>query len=123
VSCPYECDPPCNAIDRTTRNHFVYWLFDTEGTCLYVGCTTRPAQRWKAHCVNRKQMVAETATRRMAGPYTRNVARRIEREQQDLLSPKYDRRLVGIEKAVISRREWRGFRKSLRDQKRAEAAS
>lgn len=65
-SCPYKCDPPCGGIDHTSRIHFVYWLFDAEGNCLYVGRTMRPEQRWKQHCRTRNQMTAEVATRRMA---------------------------------------------------------
>lgn len=71
------------------RNHFVYWMYDTEGACLYVGCTRRPTKRWREHCSNNKQLVAAVAHKRMAGPYDYPTARRIEREQQIKLKPVY----------------------------------
>jgi predicted GIY-YIG superfamily endonuclease len=107
--------------DRSLRNHFVYWLFSAEGECLYVGCTRRPKQRWEQHRVTRKAMVAETATRRMAGPYTFAVAHRIEREQQDLLNPRYDRRLVGIEAATRSRADTRRRRQRIAERSEQSA--
>lgn len=96
------------------RVFFVYWLFDDQDNCLYVGCTRCPRQRWDQHRVTRKDMVVETAHRRMSGPYTFAVARRIEREQQDRLTPKYDRRIVGIESARESRERSRPFYARLR---------
>ncbi len=71
------------------RDHFVYWLFDSYGQCIYIGITRQPEQRWKAHC---RRFGDEVASKRMAGPYTPGTARRVEREQQDLLHPKYDAR-------------------------------
>ena len=87
----------------TIRDHFVYWLFDADGTCLYVGCTKRPEQRWRQHSALKKEMVAKVATRRMSGPYTFGTARKIEREQQYLLNPTFDRRIAGWKKAKETR--------------------
>lgn len=72
------------------RTHFVYWMFDKRGRCLYVGCTMFPRQRWYEHRCRRPEMVAQVASKRMAGPYERATAYRIEREQQRELSPVYD---------------------------------
>lgn len=70
-----------------TRRHFVYWMFDADGDCLYIGITIQPTARWKTH---RRRFGTEVAAKRMAGPYTEPVARRIEREQRAELRPKYD---------------------------------
>lgn len=73
------------------REHFVYWMFDTNGDCLYVGMTRRPEARWRRHQSDRPEMASRVAYRRMAGPYLIQDARRIEKEQQLELLPKYDR--------------------------------
>lgn len=75
-----------------TRCHFVYWLFGAEGKCLYVGVTRRPEQRWRQHCKEKPLMAKQVVRRRMAGPYFYGTALRIERRQQDLLHPAYDKR-------------------------------
>lgn len=72
-----------------TRDHFIYWLYGADGDCLYVGITIQPEARWKAH---RRRFGTEVARKRMAGPYTKATARRIERDEQDRLRPKYDGR-------------------------------
>lgn len=72
------------------RENFVYWLFDEEDVCLYVGRTRRPEQRWAAHRRERAAMVSRVAYRRMAGPFDADTARKLEREQQEDLQPVYD---------------------------------
>lgn len=69
------------------RDHFVYWMFADDGDCLYVGMTMQPTKRWQAH---RRNFGAEVARKRMAGPYTKQTARAIEREEIKRLRPKYD---------------------------------
>lgn len=69
------------------RNHFVYWLYDADDTVLYIGCTRRPEQRWIEHKSGSRRLGALVARKRMAGPYDYPTARRIEREQQQLLKP------------------------------------
>ena len=72
------------------RDTFVYWLFDDSGECLYVGITRKPERRWQQHCWQKPQMVDRVAHKRMAGPFTAQAARQLEREQQDDLQPIYD---------------------------------
>jgi predicted GIY-YIG superfamily endonuclease len=76
-------------LDPALRNHFVYWFYDADGECIYVGCTRHPEKRWRQHRQNSRRIVAETARCRMAGPYSYFMARRIERAQQFDLRPKY----------------------------------
>lgn len=75
-----------------SRDHFVYWLFDADGDCLYVGITKHPEKRWRQHRYEKPHMAAQVAHKRMAGPFPLPVARRLEREQQDDLQPRYDER-------------------------------
>lgn len=75
------------------REHFVYWLFDSDDECLYVGMTRQPEERWRQHRRERPEMAAAVATKRMAGPFNEKTARRLERQQQDDLSPLYDGRV------------------------------
>lgn len=71
------------------RENFVYWLFDENDVCLYVGLTRRPEYRWRQHCWERAKMAGRVARKRMAGPYLIETARRIEREQQLMLLPTF----------------------------------
>lgn len=66
-------------IDRAARQYFVYWIFDSEGRILYIGCTRVPDSRWKAHGRANPGLVAAAARCRMRGPYVFDVARQIER--------------------------------------------
>lgn len=82
------------SIDPHVRSTFVYWMFDERGSCLYVGMTRRPEARWRDHGYMRPKMIERVAYRKMAGPFTQPVARRLEREQQDALQPEFDSRLA-----------------------------
>lgn len=62
------------------RDHFVYRLFDADGRLLYVGCTRNLTRRWKEHRTDKPRMAEATTRCRLQGPYTRAVARAIERE-------------------------------------------
>lgn len=62
------------------RDHFVYRTFGSEGELLYVGCTKRLDHRWREHKMERRRMVDLTVSCRLQGPFTREVARRLERE-------------------------------------------
>lgn len=64
----------------TVRDHFVYRTYGSEGELLYVGCTKRLDQRWYEHKLEKSQMYSQTVRCRLQGPYTRDVARRIERD-------------------------------------------
>lgn len=72
------------------RDHFVYWLYDASGNPLYVGMTKFPEQRLRQH--RRKHWFGQVAFKRMAGPFTKETARILEREEQDELQPRYDAR-------------------------------
>jgi len=78
------------------REHFVYALYAADGTCLYVGMTRRPEQRWKQHLRDRPRMTEQVSQRRMFGPYLLGVARRLERELQDDLEPTFDGRIIAM---------------------------
>src|SRR5699024_3460206 len=68
------------SVDNTSRNHFVYRMFDQHGQLLYVGCTMRPQQRWREHRGERTHMTDRVSKLQMWGPYTRPVAREIEKK-------------------------------------------
>lgn len=84
------------------RNHFVYWLYNAAGDCLYVGCTRRPAERWREHRGSNKRMIAQVASKRMAGPYDYPTARRIEREQQIKLKPIHMKSVWRVKREVAA---------------------
>jgi hypothetical protein len=71
------------------RDHFVYRLYNAAAECIYVGCTRHLDARWLQHRQERHAMVAETDRCVIAGPYDYVTARRVEREQQYDLRPKY----------------------------------
>ena len=77
------------ALDPTAREHFIYWIYNDVGRCIYVGRTCRPEQRRYEHKRNSPHMYAQAARLRMAGPYRLPQAVRIEREQLELLRPAY----------------------------------
>lgn len=115
IECPKLCDPPCHypvsqQHTRAAREYYVYWLFSADGECLYIGMTSHPEARWTQHRYQRPEMIEIVKSRRMAGPYNFYTALRIEREQQDLLKPRFDGRLRGIEtrKATLALRRAEG---------------
>lgn len=60
------------------RDHFVYRAIDSSGRLLYVGCTGKPWKRWLEH--RSGSLWADYVARfRVAGPYEKATARRIER--------------------------------------------
>lgn len=75
---------------RPGRAYFVYWLYDANFVCLYVGMTCQPKRRWTEHQWERKEMVARVAHKRMSGPYEFDTAFALERSEQDRLQPVYD---------------------------------
>lgn len=70
-----------SAIDRQARENFVYWIFDSLGRVLYIGCTRTPQSRWKAHRYINPGLAKAAARFKMAGPYTRAAARAIEKSE------------------------------------------
>lgn len=76
-------------IDRKAREHFVYWIYDADDACLYVGRTCQPELRWYQHQRTNPQMAGRATRFRMAGPYAIDVAARIELDQQLLLKPPF----------------------------------
>lgn len=96
------------AINRTARENFVYWVLDTDGNTLYIGCTRCPDRRWVNHRHTNPILVANAARFRLRGPYTRAVARRIEkaaiRAEDPLFNHELPRREKAIKLAEIERR-------------------
>lgn len=74
------------------RNHFVYHIYDKDGDVIYVGCSRRPFKRWREHKQDGRMrgMVSEAARFKMFGPFDYPTARRIERERQYDLRPRYN---------------------------------
>jgi hypothetical protein len=71
---------PSNPATSTARDHFVYHLFNAESDLLYVGCSRRVQKRLEEHRQSaRRAMVNEIHHIKLKGPYTRDVARAIER--------------------------------------------
>lgn len=82
------------------RDHFVYWMYDEAGRTLYVGITRFPEQRLRQH--RRKAWFPKVATKRMAGPFTKETARKLEREEQDELQPIHDVRQRAMRGRALS---------------------
>lgn len=71
------------------RAFFVYRIYDPTDELLYVGCTNRPYTRWAEHRAERPGMAISAARFRMAGPYTRAVARDLERDALRTENPRF----------------------------------
>lgn len=69
------------------RDHFVYRTYDAYGRLLYIGCTKRLTQRWYMHRYERPAMAEATVHCRLQGPYTKSVARTIERDAVRIEDP------------------------------------
>lgn len=69
----------------TERTHFVYEAYDADGLLLYVGCTSNPAKRYRAHMTgdpdHRGWFDPFVTDWRLSGPYEKATALRIERER------------------------------------------
>lgn len=61
------------------RTHFVYRAFDREGELLYIGCTSNLDQRRAAHR-STSDWYPYAASFRIAGPFDRETALRIEKQ-------------------------------------------
>lgn len=75
---------------RDHRWHFVYIVFDALGSCLYVGSTSQLEYRWKQHRRRRPDMVRQAAAFRVMGPYTGQVVRLVEIQQQVIRQPIFE---------------------------------
>lgn len=68
----------------TDRTHFVYEAFDADGLLLYVGCTSKPRDRYRAHMAGdynaRGWFDAFVTHWRVSGPYPKAVAFALERK-------------------------------------------
>lgn len=71
------------------RAFFVYRIYGADDELLYIGCTNRPYTRWAEHRGERPGMATLAVRFRMAGPYTRAVARDIERDALSNESPRF----------------------------------
>lgn len=84
-------------IMSTKREYFVYRLFDAADRLLYVGCTNRPYLRWAEHRTERPWMAQRAVRFHMQGPFTRKMARALERQAQ-----KFEHPLFGLTPAKQS---------------------
>lgn len=62
------------------REYFVYRVFDSSGVLLYVGCSNNLTRRWAEHRAMRPGFVRRAHRCKAQGPFTRPVARSLERE-------------------------------------------
>lgn len=78
-------------VDRSdsTRNHFVYRYFDSQGRLLYVGYAVNLDRRWQEHRLTRPGMASQVSAARIAGPFCFQVARSVERKALESEGPLY----------------------------------
>jgi hypothetical protein len=74
------------------RTHFVYEAYDADGLLLYVGCTGKPGDRYRAHMRGEpggaKGWLQSFVTHwRVSGPYEKDTALRIERDRIKTRAP------------------------------------
>lgn len=73
------------------RTHFVYEAYDSDGICLYVGCTGDPATRYRAHMAGggdaRGWFESFVTCWRVSGPYPKAVAFGMERSRIQEMQP------------------------------------
>lgn len=77
------------------RTHFVYTAYDADGIVLYVGCTSQPETRYRAHMrgEDARGWFNTFVTRwHVSGPYEKATAYRLERERIDELEPIFNGR-------------------------------
>jgi excinuclease UvrABC nuclease subunit len=79
--------------------HFVYTLSDSEGRPVYVGRSCKVRDRIRTHASEakwkpEKAWVYDVRTVSMAGPYTRKVAIKIERDTIERLQPRGNRAMT-----------------------------
>jgi len=98
----------CRGTGRAAeRRHFVYIVFDAQDGCLYVGRTGYSGEygdRWQQHKRTNPHMVAEAVRFRLMGPYTRDVADRIELEHQVIRQPKYGEIRATLKAQAVAKR-------------------
>lgn len=65
------------------RTHFVYQAFDADGLLLYIGCTGKPGNRYRAHMSGngdaRGWFDSFVTNWRVSGPYTKEAALALEK--------------------------------------------
>lgn len=76
-------------MNATSREFFVYRLFDATDRLLYVGCTNSLKRRWYEHRSQHGAMATAAARCRVQGPYPHPTARSIERRALDSENPVY----------------------------------
>lgn len=75
------------------QDHFVYWLLNADGDCIYVGSTFNLERRWQEHY---RRLGDEIATRRAAGPFTRKAALAMELAEIKRITPKHNGHLKSL---------------------------
>jgi len=83
----------------SARTHFVYEAYDADGLLLYVGCTGKPRDRFKAHMHGagdaRGWFNPFLDQWRVSGPYAKKTALRIERERIERHRPIWNGNVPG----------------------------
>lgn len=72
------------------RDHYVYTAYDANNVCLYVGCTSQPDARYRAHMrgADARGWFGPYANRwHVSGPYTKEVAYHREKQRIADLDP------------------------------------
>ena len=87
--------------DPLARIHFVYFVFDADGVCIYVGCTYTPRRRWANHRTASPGMVAAARSCRMRGPFVRQKALEIEQQEIARLAPMFNAEAPGYNWAQV----------------------
>lgn len=75
----------------SARTHFVYEAYDADGICLYIGCTGKPQDRYRAHMSGdsdaRGWFDPFVTSWRVSGPYPKAVSLEIEKERIQRYQP------------------------------------
>ncbi|MFJ6559937.1 GIY-YIG nuclease family protein [Streptomyces sp. NPDC091412] len=85
----------------------LYRLYDAEDRLLYVGITTNPKVRWRAHARD-KRWWPEVARKTIEWFETRKSAERVEKIEVEEESPVYNRNFNGDRRRELQNEDLRG---------------
>lgn len=88
-------------VDNTTRENFVYFVYDDQGRVLYIGVTRNPDMRWRNHSMVNPGLVEAASRFKLCGPYLRPVALRIERAAILAANPLFNLEVDGKHKRPL----------------------
>lgn len=94
--------------------HYVYRMFDKNGVALYVGCTSKPDQRYGQHVSARMRIIQQVDRYQVTTHRGRTAGRSAEKAEIQRLEPLYN-----AEVAWMGTRKW--TRETFRDHARALA--